>query len=322
MAKCNWNSEAGWLTPEHVRDCDDTLCRGCKPCPRSHCGMRGRCAHHVQAESGVITCASCVGKVRSDLAAIVDLYEMGLHEEAEDAGVESEAFVLIGPSALPGSVDYRRGFCEFPRSDERHPYAVLATWDLALREQYGPPTDLAITVQRAADYLTGLLAGAFPHGDEFEDFSREIGACRAHLEQVVHDSRTPEQGRHCPRCVELSGKGPRLQKRYARGDDERTKAGNNDTWHCPAESEHWWTERDYRDRVAADYVGHAKELPARELAERINRPISTIRKWAARSWEDDAKQWRDPLLISRKRGEDGRKLYPVEVAERLARDIA
>lgn len=326
--KCTWDAKHGWLTVEHVRDCDDHACSGCKPCGKSHCGMRGRCANHVDVGSGIITCPGCVGKVRKDLALVVTLHGAALPEEVVAAGVESDAMNLIGPAALPEHVDFRRGWCEIvydrdnrpgrPRA-EQHPYLVLGRWDLALRETYGPPTDLSITVSRAASYLDGLLAGHFPHGDEFEEFARDLAACRSHLEAVIHDSRTPEVGRPCPRCAEVAenGKGPKLRKRYASGDDEKTKGGEHDTWHCPADPEHWWSERDYRDRVAADYVEHADELPARELAERVNVPLSTLRKWAARSWDSEAREWREPLIVSRRKSADGRKLYRVEDVTRL-----
>ena len=321
--RCTWGgSEHGWLTAEHVRGCDDNACSGCKPCPKTHCAMRGRCANHVDSAIGHRTCPSCIGKTRGDLTAIVTLHTLALPVEAEFAGVDSDAVNLVGPAALSAHVDYRRGYCEFPkRDDQQHPYAVLGRWDLAMREQFGPATDLTITVTRAADYLTGLLAGPFPHGDEFEDFTREMAACRAHLETVIHDSRTPERGRPCPRCAEdATGdkKAPRLAKRYASGTSVSAVSGDLDTWHCPAEPAHWWSERDYRDRVEADYVQHAGELPARELSERIEVPLSTVRKWALRTWDEGEKAWRKPLLESRRKSADGRKLYRVADALRIA----
>lgn len=301
---CHWGgAHYGWLTPEHLRDCDDHACQGCRPCPKTHCAMRGKCSRHVDSAAGIITCPSCIGKTRRDLAVIVDLYAVALPDEAVESGVDSEALNLIGPAALPFATDYRQGWCEFPRrQDAQHPYSTLGKWDLALRETYGPATDLRITVSRAADYLTGLLAGTFPHIREFEEFAREVASCRMYLEAVIHDSRTPEKGRPCPRCAEVAedGKGPRLQKRWAAGDDEHTKRGDNDTWHCPDEPAHWWTERDYRDKVEADYEQHAEKLTASAITRVYGVAEGTVRQWAARE-------------KVRKRGTDqaGRMLYDV-----------
>lgn len=333
--RCQW-ADSTWLTPEHLRDCDNGTCRGCKPCPEVHCAMRGSCPNHVDEEAGIVTCPSCIARVRKDLTAIETLYAIDMPEEAIFAGVDSEAFALAGAAAAPdqyaarrdwnGEVteaqDWRRGWCEFPRDvdgdDHHHPYLVLGRWDIALREKYGPNTDLFVTVTSSANFLRSLLAGRFPHTREFEDLARDLNTCRTHLEAVAHDSRTPEQGRHCPRCVEAGGKGPRLRKRYAVETSDAAKRGDLDTWHCPDQPEHWWSERDYRDKVAADYVQHATELPAAELAERLDVPLSTVRKWTARTWDNDAGEWIPARLVSRRKGADGRKVYPVVAALRLA----
>lgn len=331
---CTWDPERGWLTPEHQRDCGDSTCAGCRPCPKTHCAMRGSCSNHVDVVAGLRTCPACIGRTRRDLQAVVDLYALAgvtvearptglwsedgqLLDEAADAGVESEAFVLAGPAATPEQWDEKRrrlvasyeqrGWCEWPKSeslaedDKHHPYAVLARWDMALREAYGPPTQMFVTVTSAANYLDRLLAGPFPHGDEFEDFARSVATLRSHMESVVHDSRTPELGRHCPTCVTEKGRGPRLFKTYASGDTEDIRAGVYDTWHCPDVAEHWWSEEDYRLRVAADYVQHATALTADQMAERDARiKPGTVRVWANRS-------------KVRKRGTDhlGRQLYDV-----------
>lgn len=363
---CRYDDECGWVGAEHLRDCVDRECAGCKPCGKDHCGLSG-CAQHVEHDAGIWTCPRCIGRARGDLAAIVDLYalvptaadkrgnELGpLLEEAADAGLESEAFNLVGPAAAPEQYSEkrnrlralyeRRGWCDWPRhegfheDDPHHPYAVLGRWDMAMRESYGPQTDLFVTISSAAAYLTGLLAAGFPHTQEFEDFTREIRTCRQHLEQVVHDDSMPEKGAPCPTCAAERGKGaPKLQKRYAVhpglpagmrcGAKDLSQGrlleckicdGDNDTWHCPAVAEHWWTDADYRLRVDGDYVEHATDLPAAELAERLGVPVSTIRKWAARVWIKKTKTWREPLLVSRRTGVDGRKLYPVARALELA----
>lgn len=333
--RCHW-TDGAWFTPEHLADCSSAGCRGCRPCAEDHCAMRGSCPNHVDNAAGLVTCPDCIGRFRKDVAAVETLYAIDMPEEAIFAGIDSEAFVLAGAAAAPEQFaarrewntevteaqDWRRGFCDFPRDfeadDRHHPYLVLGRWDNQLRPIYGPNTDLFVTVTSSANFLRGLLAGPFPHTPEFEACAREVAKCRAHLEGVAHDSRTPEQGRHCPRCVEHHGKGPRLRKRYAVGTSPAAKVGDLDTWHCPDEPEHWWSERDYRDRVATDYLQHADELAAAELAERVGVALSTLRKWTARTWNEEAGEWTPARLVSRRKGPDGRKVYPVAKALELA----
>lgn len=360
--RCRWTLEYGWLSPGHARDCDDTTCPGCKPCPQAHCAMHGTCATHVDTDAGLRTCPSCIGTNRRDLSKIGDLYavagtlvesrtgaEVGiLLDEVTESGVDSEAFNLVGPAAAPDQYDarqdwnrelgeaqeWRRGWCTYPRpvdeqDDRHHPYLVLGRWDIRLRDVYGPQTDLFITVTSSIDYLTRLLVGPFPHTDEFEDFARDVAQCRNHLETVIHDSRAPERGRPCPKCTDDDTRAPRLQKRYAahialkpgepcQRPDCRTCAGRDDTWHCPSNAEHWWSEEDYRLRVSSDYRAHATTLPAAELAERIGVSLSTLRKWTSRTWDPDAETWIEPRLVSRRKGPDGRKVYPVAAVLDLA----
>jgi hypothetical protein len=187
---------------------------------------------------------------------------------------------------------------------------------MMLRESYGPASDLLTTMGRACDYFRMLLRETdFPHTREFEEFNRDLARVVTHLETVVHDSRIPEQGRPCPTCSTEDQPGPRLRKRHA----EHDRSGASDTWHCPWEPAHWWSDQDYRDRVATDYLEHARLLPAAELADRLEVSLSTVRKWTARTWDYDAGTWREPRLVSRRRGPDGRKVYAVADAELLVR---
>lgn len=327
---CTWDGET-WTSA------DGTACN------RDHCAMRGRCSGHVDHRAGVYTCGGCVGRVRKDLAKIAHRCQ-ALHFDAINDGIDSEAMNLIAPSSTPEQVaaktalEERRGYCNFPRtipeSDEHHPYFVLGRLDMALRETYGPRSDLLVSVATANDYLVTLLARPeFVNGDEFEATAREIKNLRVYLEGVDHDSQEPELGRPCPTCAEgwTEGepKAAKLRKRYAshpgykpgqRCDKAhcRTCEGDDDAWHCPTEPAHAWTEAEYRRSVDADYVTHADYLPARELAERLNVPLSVVRKWCARTWNDEAAKYDDPLLISTRSAADGRKLYEVKRAVRLA----
>lgn len=363
--RCTYTTELGWMTPEHVRDCTEVDCRGCKPCGEDHCAMRGRCASHVNHAAGIVTCPGCIGKARKDLTAIVVLYALAaqdvelrgletnpLLDEAE-AGVDSEAFNLVGPAATHEqwserrnrliALNERRGWCEWPRhesladNDPHHPYAVLGRWDLAMRENYGPQTDLFVTVSSSAAYLLNMLGDhPFSHSDEFEDFAREIATCRKHLEQITHDARVPEEGRHCPTCVDLYSKGPRLRKHYAQHPElkagEHCKKpprtaqqltgcticiGDGDTWHCPDNGEHWWSEYDYRTKVATDYVLYATELTMSDLPQRTGIAAGTLRRWAGRTplgIVDGVRMYGEPKLKARGRNAEGRKVYRVKDA--------
>lgn len=340
---CHYDAERGWLTPEHLRDCDDRECAGCRPCPKSHCDLLGRCPNHVEQAAGIYTCPSCIGKVKRTVRRIVDVYalvevdtelrglELGpLLDEAAESGIDGEAFNLIGPAADPAQwaerrrrlvlTDDGRGWCSWPKheglteDDPHHPYAVLGKWDMAMRESYGPQTDLLVTVSSASDYLTGPLLERFAHTSEFEEFAAEVNTCLAHLESVLHDSREPEKGAPCRRCTRVrrddgtEKAAPRLVKRYAEHVEKagalvhppcscgefahcRICAGHDDTWHCPANGEHWWSDADYRRTVDGDYVTHAVALTADQAAERFGIKASVIRVWGAR--EQVRKRGRD-----------------------------
>lgn len=308
--RCHYDVERGWLTVEHVRDCDDSGCAGCKPCGKSHCGLRGKCPNHVEQHAGVWTCPSCIGKVRKDLRAVVEHYAVTMRDEAIEAGVDSEAFNLLGPAASVDQLDARRkladrdrGWCDFPPPDDpHHPALVLPRWDLMLREEYGPATDLFATVTSAAAYIEWLMdtekSGAdFAHTRLFEEFNRDLGKCLRHLESVAHDSRDPEKGAPCPRCAETNegGKAPRLLKRYGRATD-----GSADTWHCPTVVEHWWTDVDYRSRVDGDYLEHATALTATQMHEQWKIKPGSLRGWASKG-----------LVAKRGKTQDGLTLYDV-----------
>lgn len=306
---CTYDAERGWCSPEHLRDCSDGSCRGCRTCGEDHCELNGRCAEHVEHDAGIYTCPRCIGKVKREVRQIVERYAE-LPEEIEVKGVDSEALNLHGPAASAEQLAARRrweadrGWCDFPRTlaadDPHHPYAVLGRWDMAIRESYGPATDLFVTVSRAADYLTGPVVARFAHTQEFEDFARDVSRCLTHLETVLSDSREPEKGAPCPTCREegVAYGAPRLRKRY--GADVR---GRDDTWHCPRDPAHWWSHVDYRSRVDGDYLEHAQALTAAQMHAAHGIKPGTLRQWALRG------------IVKRVgRNEQGQQLYDVAQA--------
>lgn len=330
---CTHTAE-GWATREHTRKCDTTDCRGCRPCSEDHCDVRG-CAHHVNHQARLYTCPGCIGRARRRVNDILDRYAQ-LPAQAVVGGVDSEALNLHGPAADPeqyavrqewnAELDeaeaWRRGWCKFPRDlddDKHHPLTVLGRWDVYVRDRYGPPTDLFVNLSRAADYLTGPILDTFAHTKEFEDFDTDTRRCLTHLETVLSDSRQPEKGAPCPTCrlTRPGKKAPRLEKHLAehaglkRGEvcklgpkvDHqgrslcRTCRGDDDTWHCPSNPEHHWTEGDYRARVDGDYVEQATALTADQAAERFGIKASVIRVWGSRGHVKKRGKNRDGITL-------------------------
>lgn len=326
MKRCHWDTDLGWLTPEHRADCNQHDCEGCRPCPKTHCAMRGRCPNHVNAEAGLITCPGCIGKVRGDLRAIEHLSDH-LMLEAIERGVDSEPAVLAGPAADPEASMWRR-ITQTPKlhtldpADDQHPLTVLGTWDFMLREDYDQPTALTVTVARSAAYIGGLLDRVAQDDEQdFELLAAELRACRSHLEDVMGDSRTPERGAPCPACRVEDKHAPRLVKHwerrteeYAEGNEDRAWTG--DRWECPRCKQHW-SEADYRIKVGDDYIDNAETLTIDHMSRRTGVVASTLRRWASRQWNAGSGDYDPPRLPPAGKSHDGRKTYRVADAEGL-----
>jgi hypothetical protein len=350
--RCTWTSN-GWTTAEHLATCDID-CAGCRPCPKSHCELNG-CSNHVEHGAGIFTCPSCIGKTRRTIRAILTRYAE-LPAEYEYSDIDDEPLNLHGPAADTGQWAERRkrlerayaerGWCDYPKhagmadDDPHHPLAVLGRWDIAIRESYGHASDLFVTISRAVDYLTGPVLDTFAHTREFEEFAKETRTCLNHLEDVLALVQRSEQGAPCPTCSDelkdSEDRAPRLEKRVAEhhpkmkdgevcqvgAPDCRVCRGDNDTWHCSRNPAHHWDDASYRGRVDGDYVQHATALPTRELAKRIGKPVSTVRRWAGRTYlgtdEHGEATYGEPRLKATGRAADGRKTYSVAEALRLA----
>jgi hypothetical protein len=288
---CHYDTQHGWLTP----DTDSG-----RPCPKDHCGLRGEpCGHHVNHAAGIYTCPTCISRFRRDLTTIKTLNAVELVEEALEAGINSEAATLIGPASLDApsdtelreADDWQRGHCSWPQRPEKpikHPLVILGDLEHDLRASYGPHTTLRPTVDRAADYLTALLNGPFPHDDQFENTARTVANLRAHLEAVAHTARHAERGHPCPTCTKDlpdNEQAPRLLKHYATGSGTDVTTGRLDTWHCPTNTAHWWTDSDYRAQVDAmhrEQVKAGRWLTATEAAEKYGVTPRAVHKWGQR----------------------------------------
>lgn len=317
--KCHYVSGDGWKSPEHLRDCTDTECKGCRPCSDHHCAMRGKCPNHVKHEAGIVTCPSCIGRTRSDLQRIEDRYSE-VWDEVVEAGVDSEAANLIGPAASPEQVKARRlagvhveDFAPPTKrrpaiiNDPHHPYAVLGRWDMALREDYDQPTDLLVSVSRAKAYLAGMLDHfAQDQPQAFEEFAKEVSTCLAHLESVLSDSRRPEKGAPCPKCAE-----PMVRKYGTQAKDDK--------WACQCGEE--MTDDKYREHSEQQHFLKADMLTSEGVAVRLGVSASTVRRWAGqiRIVRDLEPVMYPPALYPCAADGEGRKLYRVSSAEDVRR---
>jgi hypothetical protein len=202
--------------------------------------------------------------------------------EAEHKGVESEAANLAGPA--PDTTDDIRAYANRQSSiamgrvegeaedTDKHPLNVLGWYDMAYREDYNQPTTERITVARAVTYLEGQLDRiANDPEQDFGLFTHDVYACRAHLEAVIHDSRTPERSRvPCLDC------GTRLERRYH--DDAK-----NDDHRCPK------CKRTYGAgefaRAKAEWLhseGADRFVPISEAVHATGRSEFTVRTWMRR----------------------------------------
>lgn len=283
------------LPGRHEADCaDPSACAGCQPCPEDHCRVCGR--NHAEH-----TCAACIADVRATLAAIVEMCSR-IAEEAEHAGVDSEAAMLAGPAADPEAWSHHRrsaiagrlgpGWLE--HADEAaHPLWTLGSWVMLGRELLGfEEGNERVTVTGSAVWLDAHLHQLAEHGDDFDIMRRELNACRSHIEAVLHDGEQVERGVKCPMCGAAN-----LVKAYGMTED-------GDRWCCPKrDCRAAYTEHDYRAKIEAVYVLHAPALTASQLHTGWRIRPETIRKWVERD-----------KLRPVGRDHHGRVLYPRQAA--------
>lgn len=300
------------LPRRHDADCWTDACEGCAPCPESHCRVCGR----VHAEW---TCAECVAEARSDLTDIARMCDV-LPEEAEHRGIEGEAMMLLGPTAdvearqhveasylagrLPegwieashgkGCPILRNEACVGCAGDERHPLAVLASWQDVYAAEFDHELTARATVADAAGYLRRNLtyAATWPHAP-FEDFARDLRRCRAHLESVLHDGEQVDTGAPCMTC------GTTLERTW--GTEPK-----HDGWRCPR-CRQTSTEDQYRFAVMHLHREEADWLTDRDMEIRTGIKATTVRSWARSD------------LVARHL-DTGRVVYAVADVEQVARD--
>lgn len=282
------------VSGRHLPGCTDDECASCQPCEEAHCQRCNRI--HAKA-----VCVECTDRTRSDLHRIMDLC-LSLPTESQERGVNSTAFMLDGPVAVPE--DWRRRallamlgrVCQCPDRgmvcptvrgricpdaayledcrDEPHALTVLGDWDEQWRSMLAHETEVALSLGRAFSYLDMQLAYmADQEWSEFERFSREIRSCRVYLERVLGDDDNPETT-DVP-CLDCS--------RSLVKDFGRTVA--DDRWLCPRRScGRVYTAGEF-NLAKLQHLGNAAEdtyVRVREALGAIKRPEQTVRAWIAR----------------------------------------
>lgn len=255
MTACKWDAEAkDYLT-------DDGPCRHDDyGDPTRHCTARRTCSQHVGW--GELTCARCLGRVRQDIRAIVDLAAL-MPFEALTAGIQSEAAMLAGPAADVEAWSWRKIAAKqggswhlslIEEDDDWHPETVLTRWQWMVAED--EKDDRVYTLTEAAAYLDRKLGKvAQDEGQDFPLLRREVRKCREHLEAVLHNGNRAERGAPCPACVEQGKPADRLQRRYGHWcEDEGCERlhyldDSADEWVCPRDRSHVWKHEAYANWI-------------------------------------------------------------------------
>ena len=310
--KPNGEHQPRIIIGRHRDDCPRDDCTGCQPCTQPHCRVCG-IAHHAGA------CPECVGEARENLREIGRMCG-DLPVEVEHRGVNGEAMVLLGPNADPearghleASVACGRVPAEYLEhaDHELHPLFILGTWDMLWRDalEHDDPRD-QLTVATAIAYLNQQLTymAGYPWAP-FEDFARALRQCRTHLERVLRDGEQIEKGAPCLTC---------------RTPVTRTTMADGETGYRCERCRRDMTQNEYRLAVKAAYVAHADRLNITDLADRIDVPASTIRRWASvRRISRPGKPVTEEPPLLRPCGRDGQKrnVYRVSDAERLRSEL-
>lgn len=193
------------------------------------------------------------------------------YEAAESAAEAAE----VEFSSKYGGRDYAAD-----QEAELHPLLVLATWEDAIRDERGQPTDLRATVERAADYVgksVDWMLDTNEYGDvnfiAIDQLSIDLRGCRSMLENILHDGIRAEFTRVT--CInDDCEEKPRLMKVYA---DEAAK----DHHQCP----HCRAIYDYDEFLrAASIHAHSETadnawVTVADAAHSIGRPARTVRTW-------------------------------------------
>lgn len=313
---CRWVSrtEPRTLPGHHLADCDGAPCRGCQPCPERHCAICGREHVTVDGRGTDGTCGTCLADTRTNLHQI-ETYSRSLPAEALHRGVHSDAAAYAGPTiTTPDGIEAWRnrvlsamwGRIPPVEEDDRHPEWVLGTWEMLVREHLNQPSRARIQLGAARAYLDQHLT-RLAHDPEFpiEELARDLRHCVAMLEELLHAGEQIEEGAPCLDCS---------QPVTRHTDDTGRVTYTCDR--CRIEL----TENQYRLTVQAAHVYYADRLCVVDLAQRLDAPESTIRRWASTvTIQRRGEEPREipPLLRSCGRDTRARKVYRVADAQAI-----
>jgi hypothetical protein len=288
------STEPRVVAGRHLPGCADEDCASCLPCLEPHCQRCNK--NHCAA-----VCIECTDRTRSDLHRIMDLC-LSLPIESQERGVNSAAFMLDGPMAVPE--DWRRRallamlgrVCQCPSRgmvcptvrgricpdaayledcrDEPHALTTLGDWDEQWRSMLAHETEVPLSLGRAFSYLDMQLSYmADQQWSEFDQLSREVRSCRLYLERILGDDDKPDTT-DVP-CLDCRRQ---LVKEFGH------KAAD-DRWVCPRKScSRVYTETEFNLAKLA-HLSTADDdtyVRVRDALGAIKRPEQTLRAWIAR----------------------------------------
>jgi hypothetical protein len=303
-------------------------------CDHRHCEV---CHRHLEAAE-IGTCWLCIGRVRRDLVAIVDLVAM-LPEHALRAASHGR---LVAAEPIPGGdaiVMLGRGSEGLSEDgttnvgDPEPPAWILGWWEEVFRQSLSlgsrrPPWQRPAdaTIADAQEFLGNHLEWAAHYHAGFHRFARDLAGCRRHLESLLHAGDAPMEGVACFECGEtlrrdyraprpcscparpVSGPGVSAWDRN-HADHDQGGLSNPDPdygWYCPRCTREY-SPGEYRLAVAAAYDAAADFRTQADVTRLTGCPRGTVQGWATRG------------KVRRKKDSSGRVTYSVsDVRERMA----
>lgn len=303
-------------------------------CGYRHCGV---CGQHLDAGE-IATCWHCVGVVRRDLLAIVDLVAL-LPEHAVSAATHGRleaAGPIPGGDALVMLARGSEGLLDDGTTnpgDTEPPAFVLAFWEEVWRLALGLDSKLPSwqrlperTIVQAYAFLNDHLDWAARNFYGFQQFARDTAVSRRQLEALLHAGEAPLQGVSCFECgatLQRDYRPPRAcscpprpilrldaqiwEQIHAQHDQGGlTNPDPDHGWHCPR-CQREYSPGEYRHAVQTAYDATAEFRTQSDVTRLTGCPRGTVQGWASRG------------QIRRKRDSSGRVTYSIEdVRARMA----
>jgi hypothetical protein len=204
------------IARRHQPDCRDDDCRGCQPCPERHCSVCRKA--HLDFEP--VTCIGCLGRTRSDLAAISDRLALGEQLLQDwwapvspgtptDGGRSNETplpggdlLVMVGPGSWAWG-NRTRDLDEQPDDPEAIAYE-LTKWEDDWRRTRGQrAAAYDRELSKAREYLDRNMGWAAQNHPAFPEFAKILRGWRTRLAGAVRDSDQPIRGVHCQDCPDV-----------------------------------------------------------------------------------------------------------------------